>query len=167
MKNLILILVLLISSTVFAQKEVSLQILQFSGLSTGSTRTNDTFTTNFLSSFKMNGKQNKKGFVTAALVFEYANLDEDYIRWSGNIGYNFNKFINDFEIGFYLNYGGINRWGVGFLSYGGITELNYKLNENLKISLVNQITERADLAYRYGNKDLKYSLFFGVELSLN
>jgi hypothetical protein len=168
MKKLSILFMLLISLITYSQPNISIQSVQDIRLAIiGDNRGNDAFTTNVLTTFKMNGHQFDTGYLSVGFAFEYADINENYSRWSGNVGWVFNQLIfKDFEVALYGNYGFINRWGNGFLSFGAVSEINYKLNDNFKLSLIGQATERNDLKYRYGTTIPKFSIFFGVEINL-
>src|SRR5690606_31889043 len=53
----------------------------------------DAFTLDILVRLKMQGNQQKYGYLTIYPEFEYADLKQSYIRYSANVGYTFNKLI--------------------------------------------------------------------------
>ena len=169
MKNKLILFSLLISLITYSQKNISIQSVQDIRLATiGDNRGNNPFTPNVLTTFKMNGLQNEFGYVVVGISYEFASLKDDmYKRFSVSAGYIWNKLIvDDFEVGIFLNYGGISRWEVAFLSFGIINEINYKLNDNFKLVLLNQLSQRSDLKYRYNTDEFKFSVFLGIEINL-
>ena len=121
-------------------------------------------TIDLLARFKMNGNQMKYGYVVVFTEFEYAEILGTYKRYSVNVGYVLNKLIvDDFEVNASLGWGWIDRYGKTMFSFGGSSEISYKLTDNLKVSLLGQLTERKDLMWLWGKNEIKPSLFFGME----
>lgn len=125
-------------------------------------------TLDLLARFKMNGNQGKYGYFVVYPEFEYAEIDGIYKRYSVNVGYTLNKLIvDDAEIGVYLGWGWIDRYGKTFYSFGGGIEVSYKLTEKLKISGIGQLTERKELKFYWNEtQTIKPSFLFGIEYKL-
>ena len=123
-------------------------------------------TNDFVVRFLMEGNQQKWGYVIVFPEFEYAQICGNYKRYSAGVGYVFNKLIlNNAELGFNINYGWIDRYGKSMFSGGGGIVLSYKLNKVLKLSILNQFTDRRDLKYLWNDdKTLAYSLMGGFEV---
>ena len=168
MKNLTYIL-LFFSLSIFSQEKVSIAILQDVRLATiGDNRGNEAFTLNILARFKMQGNQHKYGYIVLSPVFEYADLTDKYYRYGVDIGYTFNKLIlKDFEATTMLGYGFIERKNISTSSVSGTLEISYKINSFLKIIQTNQLTQRTDLKWMYGDNALRYSNFLGIEININ
>ena len=165
MKKYIYIL-LFISSVISAQNKVSISIHQDTRLMIlGDNKGNDAGTINILTRFKMQGNQQRLGYMIVFPEFEYAEIDGKYYRYSANIGYTFNNITN-IEASLSIGYGSINRYGKSMFSGSGSGELAYLLG-NVKLSLIGQLTERKDLKNLWGTNEIRFSGFFGLEINLN
>jgi len=155
----ILVISLIIASTSYAQDGLSLSIYQDARLMIlGDEDHNiEQGTLNLVLRLKMEGKQDKFGYFIVYPEFEIANIQGTYKRYSANVGYVLNKLIiDDLELGFGLGWGWIDRWGKTMFSYAATSNISYKITDNIKLSLLAQITERKDLAYRWGNSGLNF-----------
>lgn len=162
MKQIIIILLLVLgTSSIHSQERVGISLHQDARLLVLGDKDHniDAGTIDIVVSLKMQGNQQQYGYLTIYPSFEYAELsDSTYKRWSANIGYTFNKLIVDnFEILIAGGYGWIDRWSVNMSSFGADAILNYKLTNNIKLSLMSQLTDRRDI-----NK-IKYSGFIGIQ----
>ena len=118
--------------------------------------------------FKMNGNQEKYGYLTVIPEFEYAEIDGNYRRYSANIGYTFNELIlKNLEVTPILGYGWIDRYSVSTYSFGASLETLYNICEKMKIGFLHQFVERSDLEWLWGDSKLRYSFFIGIEIILN
>lgn len=159
MKTLV---ILLLAITCYSQEKVSIAVYQDARLLTiGDSHGNPRGTINILARLKMQGNQQKYGYMVVFPEYEYANLKEPFNRYSANIGYTFNKLIiNRLEASIYGGGGFVNRSKIGYLSLGGSTELSYKI-KGIKINLLSQLTQRKDI-------DIwRVSGFVGLEINLN
>ena len=167
MKKSIQLLALLLSITVYAQQKVSLSVHQdVRLLITGDKIGNDHLTLNLLTRVKLQGKQDVIGYAVVAPSFEIANIEENYKRYSVDLGYTFNEWSRKLESSIYVGFGFIDRWGKNYFSFNSNAELSYKLNDNIKVSALAQFTERKDLKYRYNDTVVRMSGFIGIELNL-
>ena len=169
MKKLI-ILLLLITATTQAQRKVSLSLHQDLKLATigDKERGYDAFTTNILARFKMQGNQQKHGYMIVFPEFELADIEGTYKRYSANVGYTFNNLIVDrVEATSAIGWGFIDRYDKAFFSFSAMGELAYGLNDKFKISLIAQFTERKDLKYMWNDNAIRFSGFVGIEYNLN
>jgi acyl-CoA-binding protein len=166
MKKLLYTL-LLITLSLNAQETVSISLHQDTRLAfLGDDHGNKPGTVNIVARLKMQGDQEKWGYMMVFPEFEYANIDGQYKRWSANIGYTFNRLIIDnVEVSASFGWGWIDRWGLSTGSISTSGELAYKIN-CFKISLLGQITDRTDLLLRYGNREMRFSGFIGLEFNL-
>ena len=106
---------------------------------------------------KMEGYQDRYGYFVVYPEFEYAEIEGIYKRYSVNVGYVLNQLpVKDFELGFGIGWGWIDRYGKSMFSFAGTSNLSYKITDNIKLSLLGQITERKDLAVMWGNKGLNF-----------
>ncbi|SER04885.1 hypothetical protein SAMN05421824_2890 [Hyunsoonleella jejuensis] len=131
---------------------------------------------------KYNFKQQRLGYWLVLGEFEFAELAGDYKRYSGNIGYAFNKIVfpkiwfiprfemTNFETNLALGYGIISRFDFTKPSFGWSLEFSYKLTKWLKINVLSQGTQRTDMVQLYsasdrelGFLDMRESWFFGLE----
>ena len=152
-----------------AQKRVSLSIHQDVRLGlVGDDIGNDAGTINILARFKMQGHQQKQGYMVVFPEFELAEIDGNYKRYSANVGYTFNNLILEgFETSAYIGWGFIDRYSKNFFSFGGSGEIAYKLNDTIKVSIIGQFTERKDLKWMYNDNAIRFSGFAGLEINLN
>ena len=160
----IFIIATLITGLLHAQDNVSVSVFQDVKLATigDDKRGYDAFTLNTVIRFKMQGNQSEYGYFVVAPEFEYAELEVPYKRWSVNVGYTFNQLILDnVEVTPMINYGWIDR-GVSTFSGGASLETMYKINDTLKIGILQQLTHRTDLP----NNKIGYSLMAGLEINL-
>jgi len=165
---------LITSLNINSQEKMSMSIYQDARLVVlGNKKENNIRTLDVLINFKFQGKQNAFGYFVFIPEYEKANLPDVYQRLSLSIGYTFNglhtsKLILpknlDFTIA--IGYGITNRFSNNSFNYSITGEATYKINEWLKLGFVHQLTERRDLLFRYDENQLKYSFFFGLEVSL-
>src|SRR5690606_2325888 len=166
MKTKIMIAIVLFTlNTVlcFGQERVSLSILQDVKLATiGDKEHNyDAFTLDMLVRLKMQGNQQKYGYLIVYPEFEYADLKQDYMRYSANVGYTFNKLIvKNFDASLVGGFGFINREGEGSSSFSLTGEIGYSLNDWLKLVIDAQLVQRSDI------KKYVTSGFLGIEIKI-
>lgn len=170
-KGFLLILIFtvlnLLATRLVAQDRVSISVHQDARFAfVGDDKGNPAGTIDLLFKLKMAGKQQKYGFLVIYPEYEYANLDGIYKRYSANIGYTFNRLIIDHvEATGSIGWGWIDRYSLGFSSFGAAGELAYSFKW-FKVSLIGQFTERKDLEYLWGKNEIRFSGFFGVEIKL-
>ena len=151
-----------------AQEKPSLSIYQDGRLAfLGDDKGNDSGTLNILARLKMQGNQQKWGYLVIFPEFEYADIVGSYKRYSANIGYALNKLIvNRTEATAALGYGWIDRYGYTTCSWSLSGTIAYKLKSHLKLNVLGQFTERTDLLLMYGENELRFSGFVGFEINL-
>ena len=151
-----------------AQDNVSLSIYQDVRLLTiGDDIGNDAGTIDMVVRLKMQGNQDKHGYLIVYPEYEYAEIKNIYKRYAVGVGYAFNRLVLDnFEITPSVNYGWIDRGGVNGFSVSGSLELAYEINDTFKLNLMSQITERKDLKILYNDNAFRYSGFIGLEINL-
>ncbi len=142
-----------------SQEKVSFSLLQDLKLATigDNKRGYKAFTVNLLARIKMQGNQQRLGYMIIYPEYEYAELQSTYQRYSANVGYAFNNVINNIELETAVSYGFINHDGVT-RSLGFWFGTNYVINKALKINAGYQIVDRTDI-----NK-IRYSGFVGLEI---
>lgn len=124
-------------------------------------------TIDIVARLKMQGNQDKYGYLIVFPEYEYAEIEGIYKRYSANVGYTFNKLILDrFEANISLGYGWIDRYSMSSWSFGASSELTYKITDRLKFNLLLQGTERKDLEVLWGNNAFRISGFIGIEVNL-
>lgn len=170
-KRAFMLIIALILLTVIckltAQENISLSIHQDARLLIlGDDIGNNPGTLNLLTRLKLNGKQDRLGYATITTVFEIANIEGNYKRYSAEVGYTFNEWSNNFEASLYVGWGWIDRWGKSYFSGNANAELSYKISNTLKVSLLAQFTERKDLKYRYNDSVIRMSGFIGTTINL-
>lgn len=156
----ILFILLIIPVVVNSQEKVSISVMQDLKLATiGDKEHNyNAFTTDVILRFKMQGKQQKYGYLTIFPQFEYAELRPRYIRYSANVGYTLNQF-KYIELMPYVGYGITDRKGsYKTISLGG--EISYPIGR-FKILANGEYLKRKEL-----NKWV-FSGYIGLEFVLN
>jgi hypothetical protein len=122
-------------------------------------------TLNIYGRFKMQGLQQKHGYMVVMPTFEYANLEGIYKRYSADVGYTFNRYYKNVETSVYGGYGWIDRYGKTTFSFSATAELAYIIG-SFKISAITQLTQRTDLMWLYGKTEYRFSGFVGLEFNL-
>ena len=161
MKKYFIIAMTLFIYNVYSQEKVSFSLLQDVKLATiGDTKRGyKAFTINLLARIKMQGNQQKLGYMIIYPEYEYAELQSTYHRYSANVGYSFNNIINNLEFETAVSYGFINHNGTT-RSVGAWFGTNYIISKALKINAGYQIVERTDI-----NK-IRFSGFIGLEIKI-
>ena len=162
-KYIIIALLFIMAHLAKAQEQVSLAFLQDVKLATIGDKDHgyDAFTLNVIARVKMQGNQQKHGFLIVYPEVEYADLKQSYLRYSANAGYTFNQlFINNFEASLFGGFGFINRDGEGSSSLSLTGELGYRLSNRFKIVMDGQMVQRSDI-----QKNI-FSGFLGVEFKI-
>ncbi len=167
------LMTLLTPKTCFSQEKISLSIYQDARLmALGDKQRNKAGTMNLLMNVKFQTKQKRYGYMVIVPEYEQADLQDTYKRLSLGIGYTFNRFylpnstfLRKLEFTTTFFYGVINRFSHTEGSWSCSGEMSYKVNEWLKLGAVHQLTERTDLLFRYQDNKIRYSFFFGIELS--
>lgn len=155
-------LMMLIVSAVQAQ-EIRLAVWQDARLAiVGDNKGNDAFTVNTLIKLKLQGDQQKIGYMVVAPFWEYADLQVNYNRFGVDLGYTFNQFIWDIEVTPTINYGIIDRAGRGYGVFGADLEASIPIAEGLRVSILGQLVDRADLAV-YNDRKIVASGFIGIQ----
>lgn len=164
-----LIYILLFCFTAQSQSGVSLSVFQDVkfAIQGDEARGYKAGTLDIVARFKMQGNQDKYGYLIVFPEYEYAEIDGIYKRYSVNVGYTLNKLIiKNLEITPSVGYGWIDRYGLSTYSYSLGLELMYKLSDRFKIGFNNQLTQRSDLKNLWGKGKLGYSFFAGIEYKI-
>ena len=161
MKKFLFIVLLSVFINGHAQEKLSFSLLQDVKLATiGDTKRGyKAFTINLLARIKMQGNQQKLGYMIIYPEYEYAELQSTYHRYSANVGYSFNNIINNLEFETAVSYGFINHNGTT-RSVGAWFGTNYIISKALKINAGYQIVERTDI------DKIRYSGFVGLEIKI-
>lgn len=118
-------------------------------------------TINIVTQLRMQGHQQKYGYLVVYPEFEFANLKGGkYNRYSANIGYVFNNQSNGVEIGFNGGWGWIDRDNFAYSSLGFATNINYRINRTLKLTSLIQLNDRKDA------NAVRMSFFGGLDIKL-
>ncbi|WP_439127648.1 hypothetical protein [Polaribacter sp.] len=125
-------------------------------------------TLNFMARLKYEAEDKELGFFVGGLEFEKALLKQHYSRFGGYGGFTFMDVFNDFnfQITPTIGAGFIQRYQKNLFSWSGSVQFEYLINNSLKLSFINQITERTDLEYMYKDLKYRYSFFIGLEIRL-
>lgn len=162
MKKLLFIVLVSVFINGNSQEKLSFSLLQDVKLATigDIKRGYKAFTVDILARIKMQGNQQRLGYMIIYPEYEYAELKSTYQRYSANIGYAFNNIISNLEFESAISYGFINHDGTT-RSIGAWFGTNYIISKALKINVGYQIVERTDI------DKIKYSGFVGLEIKLN
>jgi len=158
MKYLLIFLFPLLS---YSQSGISFSVYQDAKLATvGDNRGNEAFTLNIRIKNEWQGKQLKNSYFFVAPEFEYAQLQEDYYRYSANVGFRLNKFSKLIEASASIGYGLIVRKNISAKSLGADTEISININNKISLLLNTQLIHRTDWNV------IRLSGFIGVNYKL-
>jgi len=156
-----LLIILLFPFLSFSQSGLSLTIYQDAKLAfVGDKRGNEAFTPNFRIRNEWKGKQRTGYYIFVAPEFEFAQLADDYYRYSANVGFRLNEFSKRFEASASLGYGLIVRESISSKSFSMDGELSYNLNNKFAVLLSSQIVQRTDIGV------VRFSGFIGLRYKL-
>jgi len=156
-----LLLILLFPLFTFSQEGISFSVYQDAKLaSVGDNRGNEAFTLNIRIKNEWQGKQLKNSYFFVAPEFEYAQLQEDYYRYSANVGFRLNKFSKLIEASASIGYGLIVRKNISAKSLGADFETQININKSFAFLLNLQVIERSDwnVVRTSGFLGIKYNL---------
>ncbi|MEO9571594.1 MAG: hypothetical protein ABJH82_08435 [Polaribacter sp.] len=170
-KNSLLFFLLLFTCSLFFYGQNSLKISLHQDLKllvTGDNLGNKTGTLDLITRLKHENKQLSYGYFNYGFELERAQIAYGFTRYGAIFGFTFNRIINDsnFHITPLIGLGNIYRKGHNSSSWSGSLEFNYSINKKIKISTLNQITERTDLGHLYTKTVNRYSFFIGLEINL-
>jgi hypothetical protein len=102
------------------------------------------------------------------LEYEKAFLTEHYSRYGAFSGFTFMDVFNDynFHVTPSIGAGFINRPAINVFSFEASLELEYFLSDKIRISFLNQVTQRTDLKFLYDDLKYRYSFFIGVQFRI-
>lgn len=145
MKTLTQILILVISINVFSQEKISISLHKDAKLLVVGDKDHnyDPLTINLIARLKMQGKQQKFGYLTIWPQVEFADLKVAYYRYSANVGYTLNQF-KWFELIPYAGVGLVNH-GKGYSNFSLGGELSIPIGKRFKISYVGEYANRKEL----------------------
>ena len=156
-----LLLILLFPLFTFSQEGISFSVYQDAKMAfVGDKRGNDALTINLRVRSEWQGKQLKGFYMFVAPEFEFAKLQEDYYRYSANVGFRLNEFSERFETSLSLGYGLIVRESISSKSFSLDGELSFNLSKKTAILLSSQLTQRTDIG------EIRFSGFFGIRYKL-
>lgn len=122
----------------------------------------DSFTTNVRIRPTLNAKEGKFGNFYLAPEIEYADLYIQFIRYSINIGYNFNTFSDRLQLGLSVGNGIIDREGQGFMNFNADGFINFRVYKSTYLTFSTQVMNRPDVK----DKDFLLSNFLGIKFKL-
>lgn len=128
---------------------------------------NDPLTLNLLAKVEIPILKFKKDHISIYPSAEYANLvGGNFQRYSFGAAYAVKKIYGKFGATAFFDVGNIYRQKRSFFSLSATGELNYRLNDWLKIIGTQQLTQRNDLKILYNSKkEFLISGFFGLKFS--
>ncbi|TXD49378.1 hypothetical protein [Polaribacter sp. IC073] len=166
---LFFLLFIMSSAITCAQNSINFSLHQdFKLLVFGDQLGNRAGTLDLIARVKYEAKDRPLGFVIYGLEYEKALLADPYTRLGSFAGFTFMDIFNDynFHATSSLGAGFINRKEHTLFSWSASIQLDYFITSSLKISVLNQLTERTDLKVLYGDLKYRYSLFVGLEIRL-
>ncbi|AUC84180.1 hypothetical protein CW731_02195 [Polaribacter sp. ALD11] len=152
-----------------AQNSINVSLHQdFKLLVFGDQLGNRAGTLDLIARVKYEGKDHKLGYIVYGLEYEKALLADEYSRVGGFAGFTFMDIFNDYNLHVTpsLGAGYINRKQQNLFSWSAALQLDYYISNNIKLSVLNQITERTDLEMLYDDLKYRYSLFIGIEIKI-
>jgi hypothetical protein len=134
----------------------------------GDQKGNYPLTINILSKVEFPIYNFRKNHIAAYFSLEYADLIlKNYQRYAFGVGYIVKSIYRRIGAVAYVDFGKIYRQNEGFFSSSLSGELNYKINDRLKLIATQQLTHRKDLKALYNSKnEYVISGFIGLKLSL-
>lgn len=150
---------MLFTTITFAQDNVTLNISQDARLLfVGDNKGNKAPTMDLSIRSEWQGKQFNGYYFFIAPEFEYAQLAEDYYRYSANIGWTFNQWIENFSFTASVGYGVI-KHDFGTTSFGNNFQISYKANKIIEFFIDLETNERRDLLI-YESTDIIFGTAF-------
>ena len=146
MKKLFTITLLLIGMMGAAQSNIAMNVSQDAKLLfVGDDKGNEPGTIDLTIRSEWQGNQFNSGYMFVAPEFEIAELaGGTYRRYSGNVGYSFNKWIDKFTFTASAGYG-ILDYNGGMFSMGLNFQTSYAITSQIEVFLDCELTERGDL----------------------
>lgn len=152
-----------------AQNSINFSLhLDFKLLAFGDQLGNKAGTLNFISRASYEGNDYNLGYFVYGAEYEKAFLDSHYSRLGVFTGFTFmDVFKNyNFHVTPSFGIGFINREQQKFFSWSASLQLQYFISDSVRLSILNQATQRTDLKFLYGELKYRYSFFLGVEIQL-
>ncbi|QTD38264.1 hypothetical protein JL193_02890 [Polaribacter batillariae] len=137
-------------------------------LTLGDNLGNKAGTINFVARLKYESTDKNLGYFIHGLEYEHAFLSSSFIRYGAFSGYTFIDIFGDynFQLTPSLGIGNIYREKNNLFSWSASLQAEYFLSDAVRLSFLNQITERTDLKFLYGKVKYRYSFFIGIEIRL-
>lgn len=125
-------------------------------------------TLNFIARVKYEAEDHKLGYFIHGIEYEKALLSDHYSRYGAFTGYTFMDVFDNynFHVTPSIGIGFINRKQNNLLSWSGSLQLEYFISDKVRLSFLNQLTQRTDLKLLYDDLKYRYSFFIGVEVRL-
>jgi hypothetical protein len=158
MKTITMILALTL--TVFsaaAQEHVTLNVTQDARLLLfGDNKGNEPVTIDVTIASEWQGKQFNSGYMFVRPEFEYADLIGGiYRRYSANVGWTFNQWVDKLDFSASLGYGVIDYNG-GYRSFGSNFQTSIEVFQGVKFFLDTEILDRKDLQF-YQSEEMSFT----------
>lgn len=169
MKKTLLICSCIFAMCSYSQSRVNLTLHHDARLLfIGDNKGNDALTANLFFKAEIPIKKFSNSYLLVYPGAEFAQLvGGSYQRYSAGAAYVFTEVINKVGAGVFVDYGKIIRQGDDYSSYSVSGELTYKLSNRWKLSMIYQLTERADLKALYNSKQKHIgSGFIGLKFRL-
>ena len=158
--------------SLFAQEQITINVSQDAKLLFfGDGKKLEAGTLDLTISSEWQGKQQRNGFMFIRPEYEVANLYHgQYTRYSANVGWTFNKLVEDVNFTTSIGYGFLNYNGAA-QSLGFNFQLGYEIFKNVEFFLDWEITERRDLIKYESESKILGTVFrgsgkFGFKIAL-
>ena len=145
----------------------------------GDDRGNGKFTPDILIRLEFEAFKLQKSSIPLYIGIEYSDLNSStLIRFMLGVGFVTKfSFSDKFLFGVYLDHGLLGRGKSSFLkednmdestfmSFSLSFETSYPISEKIRLSIMYQLLDRADLSTRFGGNNINGSAFLGVKFAL-
>ena len=119
---------------------------------------------------EMRGKQYDSHYFAMKAVYEYADLQSSFERYSVHCGWVFNKWFKRWEYGVWIGVGAIHR-GKELRLGGHITgslmgEIGYLIGDKLRVGAKYELLYRSDLKALYDSDPIKPNFSLGIKYQI-
>ncbi|QOD62303.1 hypothetical protein H9I45_07635 [Polaribacter haliotis] len=166
MKKIFLIIPFLLTISIYGQNNIEISLQQDARLLLiGDKKGNDALTVNLLSKLEVPIYNFENSYLLTHISVEYADLNfKNYQRYAIGSGFGINSIYRKLGAVAYVDFGKIYRQTQGFYSFSFSGELNFKIGNNIKLIVTQQVTQRKDLMKLYNSKkEFIISGFLGLK----
>lgn len=166
LKIIVFVILLLNVTFLLSQEAVTLNYsMDAKLLFIGDDKGNNPGTINYNIRSEWQGKQFQHGYLFVAPEFEYADLKGGiYRRYSTNVGYTFNQWIDKVNITPSIGYGVI-QYNGGYKGFGANLQVSYEITKGIEVFVDAEAVDRKDL-WIYNDEKIIVSGKFGVKVKI-